>query len=149
MKTVYDIMDRTEKSLIKFDQACEEAAVSKFIVAEKRISSVLQCIAGSSILYEFISECLNGFDFKKETASLMRTIDGRLKLAIDVLPRRKRIAYVFSLFYSFDSRQNELLKFIQKYYSSNNVNLEYSEFCKEILLPFKYDIFNELAESDQ
>lgn len=144
MKTVFDIMDKTEASLLDFDAAVEEAAASKFIVAESKISTILQNIAKSKYLYDLMGECTKDFDFKAISEKLM---SGGGKLDLETLERKKRIAYVFALLYSFDIRQNELLKFIQKHYGSNNVNSEYSQFCKDILVPFKFDVFSHLAES--
>ena len=139
MKTVYDIMTDSDECLSDFLRACNETAAAKFILAEKKISALLQIIAGSKKLFSVMARATENFDFAQE---LKKAVNGNEF----ILPtgRQKQIAIVFSLLYAFDTKKLDLQQFIHNHFASDNVNDEFSRFGKVILCNFRDNVDAEL-----
>ena len=138
MRAVYDIMSDSDERLNDFRLACDEAAAAKFILAEKKISELLQIIAGSKKLFNIMADATQNFDF---AAELKKAVNGREF----VLPtgRKKQIAIVFSLLYAFDSKKLDLQEFIHNHFESENVNDEFARFASVILGNFRANVCDE------
>ena len=147
-KTLFDIMDVSDDCIAELKKVCADLLGAKYILAEKKISAVLQTIAKSKRLYAFISACMKNFDFAAELANAKRVgTDGS---AVLVLPtdRKTNIAFVFCLLLSFDTNQTDFKKFLHTfYYNGDSANTEYTEFASAIIVPFCEDIVTLYAEA--
>ena len=52
--------------IAQFISSVDDMINGKFILADVKITRVLNMIAGSDELYRYISECMIGFDFSRE-----------------------------------------------------------------------------------
>lgn len=131
-------MTDSENAINDFSRACNEVATAKFILAEKKISELLQIIAGSKKLFSIIQSSTESFDFKKE---LKKAVNGREF----ILPsgRRKQIALVFSLLYSFDTKKLDIQQFIHNHFSADNVNGEFAVFGATLIANFRKNVEDE------
>lgn len=130
-------MNSSDDCLYEFIHACDDMISSKYILADKKISNILQTIAASTKLYELFEGALSNFDFGLEFAkskipnSFNHTI---LKLPTD---RMKNIAYVFCLLYQLDTKGMEIKNFLNEFYYSENINEQYQNFCRTVITQFK------------
>ena len=135
MSTLKSIRSDSEELVVDFALACDEIVSAKFIIAEKKISTLLQIIASSSRLYGLIQRVMQPFDFLQE---LKNVIHG--KEIILPSSRSKRIALIFCLLYSFDVKKIDLQEFIHHHFESDNVNDEFSAFGSSIVTVFQNDV---------
>lgn len=136
-------MDDSKECINEFNAACEEMIKSKYIVADKKITRILQSIAKSRILYTIIENSMVDFSFAEQLKE-SRQVDSYGR-GLFILPRKRRnfIALVFCLLFSFDTRQTDLRTFIDSfYYSEISVNNEFYDFCDAVMTPF-YNYINE------
>ena len=138
MRTVYDIMTNSDEAITDFFRSCDDTAAAKFILAEKKISTLLQVIASSKKLFAIMANATQSFDF---AAELKKAVRGKEF----VLPtgRKKQIALVFSLLYSFDTKKLDLQEFIHNHFESDNVNEEFSAFGSVIIGSFRANVLDE------
>lgn len=135
MKTIFQYMDVTTKSVEEFNDKLAQMCGAKYILAEGKISEVLQAITKSKILYDCIQTVLKGFDYPLELSKC------RFSDHI-VLPKKgsAKIAFVFYLLLSIDTRQINLKEFLHTYFTADNPNEEYFSFCEKFILPFSQNI---------
>ncbi len=138
MRTVYDIMSDSDECLGDFCRACDDTAAAKFILGEKKISELLQVIAGSKKLFAIMADATQNFDF---AAELKKAVNGKEF----VLPtgRKKQIALVFGLLYAFDTKKLDLQVFIHNHFESENVNDEFARFGSVIIGNFRANVSDE------
>jgi hypothetical protein len=135
-KTLYDIMDTSDDCVEDFKKACGDVIDAKYILAEKKISVLLQTIARSRRLYDLFGACMQSFDFGAELLKA-KTPTGL------VLPaeRKKQIAFVFCLLLSFDTNQTDFKKFLHTFYGDEqSPNTEFSDFAKAVMAPFRDNV---------
>ncbi|MCL2062419.1 MAG: hypothetical protein FWH03_07355 [Firmicutes bacterium] len=145
-QSLYDIMDDSDECIVEFERACAELASAKYILAEKKISALLQVIAKSKNLYALIGACMQDFDFAAELKHA-KTQNGLMLPA----SRKKQIAFVFCLLLSFDTNQTDFKKFLHTFYANpDGANSEFSDFCKRIIVPFYANVKKAyFAEADE
>jgi hypothetical protein len=125
----------------KFENACSDMAHSRYILAESKISALLQTVAGDISLYELFKSVMTDFDFSFEL-NKSKIPDGYNTHKI-VLPHSKRkvAAYVFSLLYAFDTHAMSLKDFLHEFfYTAAGANAEYEQFVRQIIVPFKNSV---------
>ncbi|MCL2234544.1 MAG: hypothetical protein FWC11_02625 [Firmicutes bacterium] len=146
MRSIFDIMSDSDTLILEFDRACDNLILSKYILADKRISDLLKVVASSKKLYSLIKGVLKGFDFVEEykLATIRR---GQFFLPKS---RKKLISFVFCLLYYIDTNAIELSDFLKDNFSSSNVNLEFSNFTSQVILPFRHAVGREfLGEPEE
>ena len=134
-KTLLDIQIAGDECLVEFESACQELIHTKYILAEKKISLLLQTIAKHKNLYALISNCVQDFDFKHELEIAKAAASGRGL----VLPqeRKKLVAFVFCLLLSFDTNQTDFKKFLHTFYfEAQGPGTEYERFASEAIGAF-------------
>ena len=130
------IKTKNVSDIAEFSSAMDDLITSKFILAEKRISSVLQTIANNADLYDLFKQALNGYNYSVEFSKSRTSDKGRPKL---VLPQNqaRKIAYVFCLLMEIDTGKRGLKDLLDEYYFLPRPNQSFMLFASEMLEPFK------------
>ena len=118
-----------------FLDACDELINCKFLVAEYKITKLLQSIAGSSDICSLISECLQSYNRDREFA---RTYiqDGHGEF-VCVMPTEeyKVVALVFCTLADIDNKKIDFTDFIKRFFG--NSENPYQAFIETMIIPFK------------
>lgn len=118
-----------------FLNACDELINCKFLVAEYKITKLLQSIAGSSDICSLISECLQSYNRDREFA---RTYiqDGHGEF-VCVMPTEeyKIVALVFCTLADIDNKKIDFTDFIKRFFG--NSENPYQAFIETMIIPFK------------
>ncbi len=120
--------------------ACDELINAKVILAETKVSVLLQKIAESKKAYSLLDDVLKGFDFNYEfTLAKRRNAVGAYTL---VLPSddRRLAALVFCLLLEFDTTSCDLQSFLDVYYYGDTPANEFAMFVRDMIVPFKQAI---------
>ena len=142
-KTLFDVMDGSDNCLDEFKSACSELAEAKYILAEKKIATLLQTIAKSKRLYALMADCMEGFHFASALASAKQTDKNGTPVLVLPSERKANIAFVFCLLLSFDTGQTDFKRFLHTFYGSpESANAEFSEFAFAVVVPFCDDVVN-------
>ncbi|MCL2860999.1 MAG: hypothetical protein FWE22_01105 [Firmicutes bacterium] len=146
MRSIFDVMSDSDTLILEFDRACDNLILSKYILADKRISDLLKVIASSKKLYSLIKGVLRGFDFVEE----YKLATGRNGQFFLPKSRKKLISFVFCLLYYIDTNAIELSDFLKDNFASSNVNMEFSNFTSQVILPFRHAVGREfLGEPEE
>ena len=139
-------MSDNDTLILDFDRACDDLILSKYILADKRISDLLKVIASSKKLYSLMKDMLKSFDFVAEY-KLATMRKGHFFLPKS---RKKLISFVFCLLFYIDTNAIELSDFLKDNFASSNVNMEFSAFASQVILPFRHAVGREfLGESEE
>jgi len=137
-KSIFDIQIAGDEGLVEFESAARELVNTKYILADKKISILLQTIAKNKNLYALIANCVQGFDFKLEFNNAKTEGAKGLTLPTE---RKKLIAFVFCLLLSFDTNQTDLKKFLNTFYFSPlGPSSEFESFAHQAIIPFSQAI---------
>ena len=146
----------TNDDLIKiseFINSVEGLINGKFILADIKISNLLNMIATNTALYNYIKKCLIEFSFEKELSRAEvknRFYNGEFKLPPE---REKIVAFVFCLLVECDAKRMDFFGFINENFQATKNMSEYSNFAQSVLVPFKDIIiehfYNENEEKEQ
>jgi len=131
--TIYDLMSSSEKKIDEFKTACDNFRSSQYILADIKITALLESIAISKTLYELFNEILVDFDYK-ETARNFMTNNFKL-------PEDPKIisALVFCILLDMDKKNIDLNDFLT-IMSKGDINYNYETFLEKIILPFKTSV---------
>ncbi|MBE5746368.1 MAG: hypothetical protein E7359_03670 [Clostridiales bacterium] len=145
----------TNDELIKiseFINSVDGLINGKFILADIKISNLLNMIATNTALYNYIKQCLIEFSFEKELSRAEvknRFNNGEFKLPPE---REKIVAFVFCLLVECDAKRMDFFGFINENFKSSKNMSEYANFAQSVLVPFKDIIiehfYNEGAEEE-
>jgi len=126
--------------LDKFLNRCDELINSKFILAETKISELLNSIADSEMLYHLFEKLTKDFDYnayKNVSLSISKDNENR---GVILLPESTgdRLSFIFCLLIELDNKQIEINKFLQTFFYEDGSYFEsYYAFCNQIIKPFK------------
>lgn len=138
-----DFTQNEKNELIQFFSACNEMIDGRFILSDIKISKILTAIANSTILYDVVARCMNGFNFRTELQNAK--VDNKVNGGYFVLPsdEKKIIALVFCLLLEVDKGKMNLQSFVNdNFYSTEGYNISYSNFALNVLVPFKNSFLN-------
>lgn len=130
----------TNDDLIKiseFINSVEGLINGKFILADIKISNLLNMIASNTALYNYIKHCLIDFSFEKELSRAdvkNRFNNGEFKLPLE---KEKVVAFVFCLLVECDAKRMDFYGFINENFKSASNLSEYANFSNTVLIPFK------------
>jgi hypothetical protein len=141
-------MDGSDSCILSFDKACDGLLSARFILADKKISELLQIIAGSKRLYALIEGCTKDFDFFREFRHARKFYEGKGTIELPE-GRKKQIAFMFSLLYSFDTKKIDIKEFIHTFYTSHNDNDEFSLFCLALITGFRKNVGAEFVHEEE
>ena len=132
----------------EFIAGCNDMINGKFILAEVKITKILNMIAGSEELYRYITECMNGFDFVKEYHRA--EMKNGLNNGVFSAPQQpeKLVAFVFCLLVECDSKRVDFYSFINDNFISKDRHEVYAKFANTLLVPFRDTIANHFGMID-
>ena len=143
--------NKTQNDLFLFTERANAMIESKYILAAKKISSLLKGIVSVPFLMDNVTHCLKSFSYATEFARNRRFVaDGsqmKTKLTLPV-DKVKLFTFVFCLLAEIDSGARDFTKFLDEYFASSSLNESYEIFCAEIIVPFKKAGENILIEAD-
>ncbi len=131
----------------QFISSCDDMVNGKFILADVKITKILNMIAGSEELYRYISECLVSYDFLREyhRAEVKNGLNGGV-FAVPTEPN-KLVAFVFCLLVECDAKRIDFYSFINENFKGENKSEAYQNFAAKLLVPFKEIIASHFALS--
>jgi len=134
-----------------FVEKCEDVIKSRFIIADKKIQSLLKEVVTNKALYAVLEKCLLDFNYEKEfLKAKVPVIEGQNRFAL-ALPddNEKLIAFVFCLLHEIENKTRDFQKFLQDFYYNNGSYFEgYNEFCVKVIRPFMYTMCAMLKNTD-
>ena len=133
--------------IAQFVASCDDMINGKFILADVKITKVLNMIAGSEELYRYISECMVGFDFVREyhRAEVKNNLNGG-SFAAPSEPE-KLVAFVFCVLVECDAKRFDFYNFINENFGKEGKANSYNAFATTLLVPFKEIIANHFGLS--
>ena len=126
--------------IAQFSASVDDMINGKFLLADVKITKVLNMIAESQELYRYISECMAGFDFSKEfhRAEVKNSLNGgSFNPPSDP---EKLVAFVFCLLVECDSKRRDFYTFIGENFAGETRADSYKNFSNVLLVPFKETI---------
>ena len=131
-------MNQVVHDLINFNTACDEFVNGKYILAEVKISSLLNIIAEDDKLRNIVASTLENYDFKENLIKATKSEGNGYSLTLPT-DEKEIIAFVYSLFYRFNNKTIDFYDFISQYYKSDDENpgKEFYNFALAIITPFK------------
>ena len=120
----------------QFIAGCNDMANGKFILADIKITKLLNMIANSQELYGFIKECLTDYDFSREFHRA--EIKNRLNNGAFAVPSSPNllVAFVFCLLVECDAKRIDFYNFINENFPSASKSESYKKFSENLILPF-------------
>lgn len=131
----YDV-SRSDEALSAFSRACDETINAKFILAEQKISHLLQTIASYPLLVDFFKSALAGYNRNAEFSRAKNKVGSRSKLSLPV-SKTKLVAFVFCLLLELDTGKRGLKEFLDEFFFSANPKEQWDGFARTVLAPFK------------
>ncbi len=129
-----------ESELVTFNERVNALIESKYILADKRIASLLKGIVAGPYLMSVVEESLKTFSYAAEFARNRLLIsDGdkvKAKLTLPV-DKVRLFTFVFCLLAEIDAGKRDFTKFLTEYYGEDTANDGFRRFCGEIIVPFK------------
>lgn len=117
--------------------AADDLIAAQYLLAESKISALLQKIAASSKAYELFEKALEGFDFSLTfDAALSRNALGVPTLTMPSDPKTAA-AFAFCILLDIDTGRCALGDFLHAYFYRENATSEFALFLKNIAEPFK------------
>lgn len=132
-------MNNMKDKILLLLSKCKELKESSLILAAKKISEVLKCIANNIELYnlfESLTLNFNYYEYKLKCLKCCNNIEDNYV----VLPCEsdKALAFVFCLFVEIDKRVYNFQDFLDSYFwRDKSVSSSYQAFCKIIVEGFE------------
>ena len=124
-----------DNSLQVFIKSCDDMIKGKFIMADNKISKILEAIANNEKLYNLINRSINGYNFQKEYERIYKESEnGLFEVSKDT---KKNIAFVMCLFVEVDQHRIKFYDFVNKFFKNAGAGNEYEDFVEKMLKPFK------------
>lgn len=120
------------QSINRFESRMDDLLSSNYILADKKITAVLQSVTASKLFYGLISFCAEGFDYETSFSHCFK--DNRFYYPES---EKELIALGFCLLGDFDTKRLDLFKLLENYFPADNYDKSYKAFCSSFLLPFK------------
>ena len=101
--------------IAQFIASCNDMINGKFILADIKITKILNMIANSTELYNYVKECLIDYDFSREYHRA--EVKNRLNNGVFTVPNMPNtlVAFVFCLLVECDAKRIDFYNFIQRY----------------------------------
>lgn len=124
------------KSLKAFNAAATELVNSSYIIVSGKISKLLQSIASSRPLCEFMARSTEGYNFADELKH-RQFRDEYGKAYIDVpSDSDEQMKFAFCLLFAVDTGKLNMENLLHTFYANSDANTEWHDFCADIVIPF-------------
>lgn len=138
MKSITELMSDNPEKLNEFSQACDELVATRYILAESKLTKVLKVIATSKLIYDMFDKNLKGFDYKGTAKKCMTLSNGTNRSIVLPEDNVAKLNFVFCLLVDIENHNIYFNDFLREFYfTSNDINIAFDEFCREIIIPFK------------
>lgn len=130
------------KELEGFNNLCNELVNGKYLLAEVKISSLLNLISNDEKLTNIVNSCVQNYDYNSQSTLILKNEEPNPYVA---LPQNDNeiIAFVYNLLYKIKSGSIDLNKFLLNYFSDTSTNgKEFINFVIQLIIPFKNSINN-------
>ncbi len=136
-KHILSVMETdAETSLKALHAAVADVVNASYIIVTGKVSKLLQIIAGSRPLYEYLSEQTRGYNFVEEFRSRQfRDEYGRPYIDVTQEPQ-EQMRFAFCLLFAVDTNKLNLENLLHTFYNDSDPNTELRNFCAEIVQPF-------------
>jgi hypothetical protein len=141
-KTIFDIMSNDPLRINEFSKACDDMARSQYILADSKITAILQSIATSSLLYSLFDRLLENYDYQVSAKACVDS-DNSFNLPSE---QRERVCLIFCLLLDMDKHNIEIKDFISQFDRSKDINTRYDNFLAKFILPLKVGVLNLIEE---
>lgn len=138
------IMDNKlqQGELAAFIYSIDDMLESKYIMAEKKISAVLQALADSNQVFNLVAKCMVNFNFKAEWKLAME----KPELCLPTFDE-DRLAFIFCLLKNIDDKKISLALFLDRFFG--NTAGAYGKFCEQIVGQFKFLVIKLLEKNGE
>ena len=118
------------QDLILFNTACDEFISGKYILADIKIASILNIVAGDEKIKNIISNCLENFNFSSCFATYVFNDE---EVSTLTLPNDDKgvIACVYTLLYKFKNKDIKFYDFIKQYSTDDTPNSSFTNFANK------------------
>ncbi len=140
-KQIYAAMENDiAASLERFNAAANELMNATYIIISGKLSKLLQSVAGSRPLYEFLMSVTEGYNFIGEfRAAQLRDPSGRAYIAVPTDPI-EQIKFAFCMLFAIDTGKLNIEKLLHTYFYDVDANTELRAFFRKIVKPFVENI---------
>ncbi|MEG1509557.1 MAG: hypothetical protein RR454_03770 [Clostridia bacterium] len=122
-----------------FVKLCNNIVNGKYLLSGDRISQLLQFIASSKEMTDYVAFCNKGVNYKTELAQAMAD-DKIFKLPIS---NKKIVALVTGLLFDFDRGNIHINTFMNEYFSADDHNEAFTAMCYAVIVPY-YKAFKDM-----
>ncbi|HBF86151.1 MAG TPA: hypothetical protein DDW54_00570 [Clostridiales bacterium] len=129
-----------------FNAKMEELILSKYLLADNKISEVLKTVADSSLLYELFEYVTEDFDYNMYKRVCFTSYADKVDFK---LPKKNEdlLAFCFLLLMEIDSKKEDLMRLLDEYFrSAGGKQQSYNNFALKVLIPFQLTV-KKVAES--
>ena len=138
------------QDLVPFNNACEEFISGKYLLADIKISSIINLLNNNVKLKNIVNHCLQNYNFTVIYGKFIESYDTSfIQNDADI------VAFVYSLLYQFKTGNLDFYKFIESIYGLEDNNKNFSNFSTQFLNPFKnavnnlYSKFHIFSDADE
>ena len=124
------------QELILFNAACDEFATGKYLLADIKISSILQIIVNNEKLKNIVTSCSDNYSFSLNDINSAIKDDMAVTFGVPN-SEKETIAFVYNLLYAFKNNSINFYNFLTKFYPAELTNVDFIKFANDVIVPFK------------
>lgn len=129
--------DESKIQLEKFVSACDELITCKFLIAENKISKILDALAETPPVYELVSECMEQFNRDREMGKAF-VQEARGNFVCNMPDEEfKIIALVFCTLADIHNGKIDFTDFVKRFFSNEENVSPFKYFIEVMILPFR------------
>lgn len=130
------MIDKRQEIYNEIVNRCVAIKNGRFIMSTNAISSLLRYVARNEESIKFLEECNNKYDYRTEFKSAINIIGSSKFFKIPDNPY-KAVSLIMGLLYDIDRENINLTAFLKEYFDYGDVDDNYVEFCKQIIIPLQ------------
>ncbi len=140
-KQILKVMESdVNKSLAALNAATADLMNSTYIIVSGKISKLLQSIASSIPLCDYMQRQTEGYNFIDEfRARQFRDESGRPYLDVPANPE-EQTKFAFCMLFAIDTGKLNIENLLHTFYNNPDANTELKLFCAEIVQPLAYNL---------
>ncbi len=134
-------MANSSNNIVMFDNCVSNMMQCRLIMVDKRIASLLRCVADVPVLRQTMADSLRSASYASQYSRARVTftrpdgvVQSQLKLPVD---KQRLFTFVVCLLLEVDSGKRDFIQFLEEYYPASDSNVSYSHFVEAVLRPFR------------